>query len=104
MKKAIKFLFLCLLAFQFCGEAVSQEASGETVAVTLQESSGFGASRQDPKNILKDIQIRATQKDGLIPFSPLQPFRDRFKDFNDALYRTSHMPDYPCSYASLMSA
>ena len=31
------------------------------------------------------------QTDGLIPFSLLQPFRDRFKDFNDALYRTSYM-------------
>ena len=104
MKKAVKYLSFILLAFQFCGEAVAQGASGETVAVTPQGPTGFGSSRQDPKNILKDIQIRATQKDGLIPFSPLQPFRDRFKAFNDALYSTSHMPDYPCSYASLMSA
>ena len=40
-----------------------------------------------PKNILDDIQIRAEQKVGLIPFSPLQPLRDRFKAFNEALYR-----------------
>ncbi len=91
MNKAVISLFLFSLAFQFGGEAVAQDPPSETVVAPPPGPTGFGSSRQDPKNILKDIETRATQKVGLIPFSPLQPLRDRFKGFNDALYQRAGM-------------
>ena len=91
MKTAIKSLLVFSLALHFCGEAFAQGAPAETTSVAPPGATGFGSSRQDPKNILKDIETRATHKIGLIPFSPLQPFRDRFKDFNDSLYRRAGM-------------
>lgn len=42
-------------------------------------------------NKLKHIEHRATQTNGLIPFSPIQPIRNGFTAFKDAVYDTTHL-------------
>jgi hypothetical protein len=49
-------------------------------------AAGFADAPSDPGNQLKRIQNRATQTDGLIPYSPIQPIRDGFTAFKDAVY------------------
>ena len=85
----IAFASLSIMAAS--GMAQAQEGAGGAAAAKPQEPVGFADSREDPKNQQEHAEVRAAQSHGVIPFSPLQPLRDRFKAFNERMQRAAHM-------------
>lgn len=49
-------------------------------------ATGWVEGDQDPGNLLIQIENRRTPRRGLIPFSPIQPFRDGYSAAMDAIY------------------
>ncbi len=91
MKNLSHALLVILLVSSHSSDVLAQQGAGEAAAAKPQEPVGFADSLQDPKNILEHAAVRAKKMHGLIPFSPLQPFRDRFRSLNERLSRTAHM-------------
>jgi porin len=91
MTKPLAGLCFCLLMMAPSGMAQAQQGADGAAAAKPQEPVGFADSRQDPKNQFEHAEVRAAQSHGLIPFSPLQPLRDRFKAFNERMSRAAHM-------------
>jgi porin len=87
-KTALLFLFL---AVQLCGPASAQNAPQEPITANKRIAAGFADYPEDPGNKLKHIEHRATQTGGLIPFSLVQPVRNGFTNFKDAVYDTTHL-------------
>jgi porin len=82
-----------LIASALLSSAEAQDTLQDTLvadaALSIHDnaSTGLASNNQDPKNLLKEIERRhAQQQDGLIPYSPLQPFRDSFVDLKDTIY------------------
>jgi porin len=91
MTKPLAGLCFCLLMMAPSGMAQAQQGADGAAAAKPQEPVGFADSLQDPKNQLEHAEVLAAQSHGLIPFSPLQPLRDRFKAFNERMERAAHM-------------
>jgi porin len=77
------------------GYATAQEAP-ESIAVEEPVSIqtriyGFADDPQDPANQLEIIRQRNMHREGLIPFSLLQPFRDGFTEFKDTIYDATNL-------------
>ena len=91
MSKPLAGLCFCLVMIAPSGMAQAQQGADGAAAAKPQEPVGFADALQDPKNQLKYAEVEAAQTDGLIPFSPLQPLRDRFNAFNERMERAAHM-------------
>ena len=71
--------------------ASAQGTSGASNAVSQRVAPGFGNGYNDPGTVLQRIHIRAKPQKGLIPFSLVQPVRNGFTNFKDAVYDTTHL-------------
>ncbi|MEP4365457.1 MAG: carbohydrate porin [Roseibium sp.] len=72
------------------GGAFAEEQSA--VATPSQRvSTGWIEGDQDPGNLLNQIEARREPRTGLIPFSPIQPFRDGFTAATDAIYEAVNL-------------
>ncbi|MEP1930666.1 MAG: carbohydrate porin [Roseibium sp.] len=73
-------------------EPAANDAATETATTPAQRiSSGWVEGDQDPDNLLNQIEERRGPRTGLVPFSPIQPFRDGFKSATDAIYEAAHL-------------
>jgi len=80
-----------LLAFQLCSLASAQGSPDAPVSVNQRMAAGWSDDPDDPGNLLERIRIREMQREGLIPFSPIQPIRDGFTAFKDAVYDATYL-------------
>jgi len=81
---------MVVLSFGIPGPASAEELQ-PPVPISKQGAAGFADDPEDPANKLKQIENRATQTDGLIPYSPIQPIRDVFTSFKDAVYDATYL-------------
>ncbi|MEP1933284.1 hypothetical protein [Parasphingorhabdus sp.] len=69
------------------------ETTGHQQVITPSRpvSGGWVEGDQDPGNQLVQIEERRGVRKGLIPFSPIQPIRDRFTAVTDAIYEAANL-------------
>ena len=77
-------LSVSLTQLGWADEQASRNAD-ESVVVKNQPNSWI-ENAEDPENQLRIIEEFREPRDGLVPFSLVQPFRDRLGDFNNNLY------------------
>ena len=61
-----------------------QDAQGRTLYV--RSGRAIANAPEDPANILQNIEQRQAQREALLPFSPLEPFRERFNRAKESIY------------------
>ena len=72
-------------------DRLQSDKADKPLSVNQRIAVGWGDGPEDEKNKLAYIRNRAKQTNGLIPISPLQPLRDKFTKFNNALYDATHL-------------
>jgi hypothetical protein len=80
-----------LMSILMLAPAGAQGSSGASNAVNQRVAPGFGNGYNDPGTVLQRIHIRAKPQKGLIPYSAIQPVRNGFTNFKDAVYDTTHL-------------
>jgi porin len=80
-----------LFTFQTVATASAQGSLQSPTTARHGIAPGFADDPQDPRNQLKQIENRAIQTDGLIPYSPIQPVRDGLTALKDGLYDATHL-------------
>jgi len=84
---------LALVSLLFCFETTTAtaDAQGEGSSGSGSRST-FGNTPDDPSNLLySDIPERKTQRESLLPVSPLKPLHDAADQLEDKIYREIHL-------------
>lgn len=92
LQNALKALVIGTLTVTLATSVWAEEATtnenDETVSVSGRSNSWI-EDAQDPENQLQIIEEFSEPRDGLIPFSLVQPFRNGFGDFKSELYEAT---------------
>jgi len=75
----------------FSGALADGSKTTEKLTPGQRVSVGWVEGDQDPGNLLNQIETRRGPRTGLIPVSPIQPFRDGYKSAMDAIYEKVHL-------------
>lgn len=76
-----------LVGSALCSAALSQESAVATAGVS--QASGLGSDPRDPSNFFESNSERRTERDSLLPASPLGPLRDWLDATNKDLYEAA---------------